>query len=120
MEKENTTYVLRKIDVAQCFDELSILEVKKSKSTDSERANSLESQIILLKQDIDKAIGSDLLEKIYHSEFYMHLFSTNLIIFESVDKLKETELPRLTMKRFYAKRDIQKHFFGKTLNEIKV
>lgn len=112
--------VLHKIEIAQAFDELSILEIKKSKLINQKQKKLLEKQINVLKDEILLAVGSVLMEKIYHSDFYKNLFNTNLDIFISVDKFKTSEPAQLNMKRIDAKRKLQEYFFGKVLEEIKI
>lgn len=115
-------YVLHKIEVAQAFDELSILEIKELKLKDKhqEQKKILEKQINILKKEIRQSIGSNLMKEIYNSTFYIYLFNTNLEIFISVDKFKVFEPVQLNIKRFNAKKKLQEYFFKKTLGEIKI
>ncbi len=113
-------HVLHKIEIAQAFDELSILEIKKSKLKNKKLKKFLGQQIIILKKEIDQSIGPDLTEKICCSDAYINLFNANLNIFQSVDKFKNFEPVQLNMKRIDAKRDLQESFFGKSLEEIKM
>lgn len=113
-------YVLHKIEVAQAFDELSILEIKKSKSINQKQKDVLEKQINLLENEINQAIGFELTKKIYSSDLYLNLYNTNHSVFESVEKFKECELPRLTMQRYFAKKGLQKHFFNNDFGEVKM
>lgn len=113
-------YVLHKIEVAQAFDELSILEIKNQKSNDQKQIQSLADQIYILKREISQFIGSSRMEKIYHSDYYTNLISANLNIFESVDRFKTSEPAQLNMKRIDAKRKLQEYFFSSLLKEIKI
>ncbi len=114
------TYVSHKIEIAQAFDELSILKIKQSKAKDQKLKKHLGKQICILIEEINEAISYKLTKEIYCSKFYMDLFDANLNIFESVDKFKDSEPAQLNMKRIDAKRIIQKRFFGKPLGEIKL
>ncbi len=114
------SHVLHKIEAAQAFDELSILEIKKSQSNHQEQKKLLERQIFVLKKEIEHSIGLDLTEKIYNSDLYSNLLNANLDIFKSVDKFKATEPAQLNMKRMDAKRTLQEKFFGEVLEEIKM
>lgn len=113
-------YVLHKIEVAQAFDELSILEIKNFKSKNKKQKISLNKQIGVLKDEIYQSIGLVLMEKIYNSKFYTNLYNANLDIFKSVDRFKTSEPAMLNMRRVDAKRKMQKHFFKKPLDEIKI
>lgn len=116
----NVQYVLHKIEIAQAFDELSILEIKKAESTDQKQRKLLGKQIRILGEEIDQSIDSDLAVKIYCSDLYTNLYNTNFDIFKSVDKFKTFEPVQLNLKRFEAKRKLQEFFSGGDLAEIKI
>lgn len=113
-------YVSHKIEVAQAFDELSILEIKKSKLKNQKLKKLLKQQIVILKKEISQTIGNDLTKRIYYSDFYTNLFNSNMDIFLSVDKFKNSEPAQLNMKRIDAKKALQEKFFRKSLEEIKM
>lgn len=114
------THVLHKIEVAQAFDELSILEIKKNNLINRDRRMSIKEQICLLRKEIITSIGFDLMEQIYHSNFYSTLFNTNSKIFEYINKLDWGKAAEFNRKRFEAKKVLQEHFLGKKLKEIKI
>lgn len=114
------SYIFHKVEAAQVFDELSILEIKKLKSTNEDQRNALGKQINIIKEEISNSIGDNLANEIYSSEFYAELLNSNLNIFNSVDKFKMSEPAQLNMKRIEAKRSLQESFFKKSLEEIKI
>lgn len=113
-------YVLHKIEVAQAFDELSILEIKKAKRIDPEHKLALAKQICRLKTEINSSIGAELARQICYSSFYLDLYNANLQIFKYVDQQKWTEAAEWNIKRFESKKALQKNFFGENLEEIKI
>jgi hypothetical protein len=113
-------YVLHKIEAALAFDELSILEIKDSQLKDERLRGPLNKQIRVLWEEIVSSLGGELAQTIYKSDYYSNLFLANLYVFKSVDKFKGHELPELTMKRYFAKKDLQQYFFNKDIAEVKM
>lgn len=123
------------IDIAEGFDRLSIMEVKKSKSPPLKQAE-IELQIQTLQNQISTAIGLDLAEKIYDSPEYKELYNVNKEIFLSIDELRleskcncidyravailGIKIDSLNTKRFNVKNKIQEKHFGKKMEEVKL
>lgn len=113
------------IQESEAFDRLSILEIKKFESRKIEEKFKLDNQVEYLERQINNAIGYDLAQKIYCSDFYTNLYNINFALFEKIDKLKEKdfsgrEFNDLNYKRFTSKQELQKEFFKNELEEIKI
>jgi hypothetical protein len=113
------------IDVAQAYDALSVLEIKKFQSKEISIKNKLIEQIKELRQSINIALRYDLAKRIYDSIEYKNLYKVNYDLFKLIDDCKKIdidakEIDILNHKRFEAKQQLQNKFFGKELEEIKL
>lgn len=114
------------LDEAAAYDLLSILEVKKYFCDAGPKKELIRSQIAQLQEEISQAVGYDLAKKIYCSDFYTFLYNANFDIFKLIEETKRN--PAITLKRadelnyhrFTAKQNLQKEFFNKNLEEIKI
>jgi hypothetical protein len=107
------------VDEAYAFDYLSILEVKKEKTSSNHEAwfncwkhlrNQFESEKWLL---------------MICSEEYKNMIKANKLTFEAVDKAKTNEVTAqyvdfCNYQRHIAKENFQKKFFSKSLSEVKI
>lgn len=107
------------VEEGAAFDILSILEIKLCECPEPARREQLRNQIQLLQSEINQAIGYDLGKKIYCSDFYTSLYNANFAVFEQIDKEK-SKADLLNFDRFKAKQALQKEFFSKELEEIKI
>lgn len=111
------------IEEAAFFDIYSILDIKGIKNPNFHNADNLNKCYLSLKSQLDY----NLLLTIFNSVEYKNLFDTNLKIFEILDKAKKEpetiyieDADYLNYDRFKAKQELQKKFFNKDLNEIKI
>lgn len=107
------------VEESAAFDILSILEIKLAKTNDLIKKTALQRQIVLLQSEINTAIGYDLGKKIYRSPHYRALYEANQSVFLQIDKEK-SQADKLNYYRFLAKQELQKEFFHKELEEIKL
>lgn len=107
------------VDEAYAFDYLSILEVKKQKSSDSNKAwlncwSHLQNQF-----EPEKWLS------MIYSQEYKSMIKANLLTFEAVDKAKTNKVPAkyvddCNYQRYLAKQNFQNKFFKSKLSEIKI
>ena len=102
------------------FDDLSILEVKESFCLNWDIREKLENQIQELEKQLNETLGYTKSKEIYNSEEYEKLYKLNKQIFDEVEKIKDSEIQKLNKKRFEAKKQLNKIFFGEELGEIKI
>lgn len=120
------------VDISECYDRLSILQIKvksnltKSSSLDSiNQLKLLGAQIDHLEEEVSIAIGRELAEKIYKSKEYKSLYLTNGRIFDLIDQVKfENSIGKMVdnenHNRFLCKKSLQEAFFSKAPEEIKI
>jgi hypothetical protein len=113
------------LDEAYVFDLLSILDLKKDKSKNTELYNIHLENYYSLYLDILNQIGIEELSKILNSEEYKELKHANMRVFDLVDLcLKDEglagETARENHKRFILKNKLQKKFFKNNLKEAKI
>jgi hypothetical protein len=107
------------VDEAYAFDYLSILEVKKQKSSSAIEAWS-KCYIHLQKQfDSEKWLS------MIYSEEYRNMIKANQLTFDAVDKAKNNEVTAqhvdyCNYQRHAAKQNFQKRFFNNALSELKI
>jgi len=107
------------VDEAYAFDYLSILEVKKQKSSSAIEAWS-KCYIHLQKQfDSEKWLS------MIYSEEYRNMIKANELTFDAVDKAKNNEVTaqyvdHCNYQRHTAKQSFQKRFFNSNLSELKI
>ena len=107
------------VDEAYAFDYLSILEVKKQKSSSAIEAWS-KCYIHLQKQfDSEKWLS------MIYSEEYRNMIKANELTFDAVDKAKNNEVTAqhvdyCNYQRHAAKQNFQKRFFNNALSELKI
>lgn len=107
------------VDEAYAFDYLSILEVKKQKSSNNNLTwlnclSHLQNQF-----ELEKWLS------MIHSEEYKNMVKANLLTFEAVDKAKNNEVTAqyvdyCNYQRHIAKENFQKKFFNTNLSELKI
>jgi len=107
------------VDEAYAFDYLSILEVKKQKSSNNNLTwlnclSHLQNQF-----ELEKWLS------MIHSEEYKNMVKANLLTFEAVDKAKNDEVTaryvdHCNYQRHIAKENFQKKFFNTNLSELKI
>ena len=107
------------VDEAYAFDYLSILEVKKQKSSTSYDSwqkcyNHLENQF-----------DSEKWKLMINSEEYNNMIKANLLTFDAVDKAKTNEVTAqhvdyCNFQRHTAKQNFQNKFFNSDLSEVKI
>lgn len=113
------------LDEAYVFDLLSILDLKKDKSKNTELYNiHLENYYRLYLEIVDQ-IGLDNIKMILDSQEYKELKETNIRVFDLVDLgLKDEGLAGITARenynRFILKNKLQKKFFKNNLKEVKI
>lgn len=113
------------LDEAYVFDLLSILDLKKDKSKNTESYNTHIENYYSLYLEIANDIGIEQLSTILNSEEYKELKETNIRVFDLVDLgLKDQglagETARENYKRFILKNKLQKKFFKNNLKEAKI
>lgn len=107
------------VDEAYAFDYLSILEVKKQKSSTNNKAwldcwSHLQNQF-----EPEKWLS------MIYSQEYKNMIKANLLTFEAVDKAKNNEVTAqyvdyCNYERYIAKQNFQKKFFIDSLQEQKI
>jgi hypothetical protein len=107
------------VDEAYAFDYLSILEIKKQKSSN---ANSAWENCF---SNIQNQFDSEKWLSIINSEEYKNMIKANLLTFEAVDKAKNNEVSAqyvdyCNYQRHIAKENFQKKFFNTNLSELKI
>jgi len=106
------------VDEAYAFDYLSILEIKKEKSSNNKQW--LDCLLHLQNQfEPEKWLS------IIHSEEYKSMIKANLLTFDAVDKAKNNEVTAqhvdyCNYQRHTAKQNFQKKFFTSDLSELKI
>jgi hypothetical protein len=106
------------VDEAYAFDYLSILEIKKEKS--SNNTQWLDCWLYLQNQ-----FESEKWLSMIHSEEYKNMIKANLLTFDAVDKAKNNEVTAqhvdyCNYQRHTAKQNFQKKFFTSDLSELKI
>jgi hypothetical protein len=106
------------VDEAYAFDYLSILEIKKEKS--SNNTQWLDCWLYLQNQ-----FESQKWLSMIHSEEYKNMIKANLLTFDAVDKAKNNEVTAqhvdyCNYQRHTAKQNFQKKFFNNNLCELKI
>lgn len=106
------------VDEAYAFDYLSILEIKKEKSSDDKQW--LDCWLFLQNQ-----FESEKWLSIINSEEYKNMIKANLLTFDAVDKAKNNEVTAqhvdyCNYQRHAAKQNFQKKFFTSDLSELKI
>ena len=108
-----------KVDEAYAFDYLSILEVKKQKSSSAIEAWS--KCYVYLQTQFDSERWSLMI----NSEEYKNMIKANELTFDAVDKAKNNEVTAqhvdyCNYQRHSAKQNFQKKFFTSDLSELKI
>ena len=107
------------VDEAYAFDYLSILEVKKQKSSISNDAWAKCYAYLQNQFDNEKWLH------MMHSKEYENMIKANESTFDAVDKAKNNEVTaqyvdNCNYQRHVAKRNFQKKFFNSELSELKI
>jgi len=107
------------VDEAYAFDYLSILEVKKQKSSISNDAWA--KCYVYLQNQFDNEKWSHMM----HSKEYENMIKANELTFDAVDKAKNNEVTAqhvdyCNYQRHSAKQNFQKKFFTSDLSELKI
>jgi hypothetical protein len=107
------------VDEAYAFDYLSILEVKKQKSSISNDAWA--KCYVYLQNQFDNEKWLHMM----HSKEYENMIKANLLTFDAVDKAKNNEVTAqhvdyCNYQRHSAKQNFQKKFFTSDLSELKI
>ena len=107
------------VDEAYAFDYLSILEVKKQKSSISNDAWAKCYAYLQNQFDNEKWLH------MMHSKEYENMIKANELTFDAVDKAKNNEVTAqhvdyCNYQRHIAKQDFQKKFFTSDLSELKI
>jgi len=113
------------LDEAYVFDLLSILDLKKDKSKNTEAYNIHIQNYNNLYSEILEQVGAEELLNILNSQEYQELKQTNIRVFDLVDLgLKDQGLAGKTARenyqRFILKNKLQKKFFKNNLKEAKI
>ena len=108
-----------KVDEAYAFDYLSILEVKKQKSSSAIEAWS---KCYL---NLQAQFDSEKWFLMINSEEYKNMIKANLLTFDAVGKAKNNEVTAqhvdyCNYQRHTAKENFQKKFFNTNLSELKL
>lgn len=111
--------ILLQVDEAYAFDYLSILEVKKQKS--SSAIETWSKCYIHLQTQFD----SEKWFFMVNSEEYKNMIEANKLTFDAVDKAKNNEVTaqyvdHCNYQRHAAKQNFQKRFFNSNLSELKI
>lgn len=106
------------VDEAYAFDYLSILEVKKNKSSFSNNAWSI------CYNNLKNQFNSQKWQLMMSSEEYQNMIKANELTFDAVNKAKTNNVTAqhvdyCNYQRHLAKQDFQKKFFNTNLNEEK-
>jgi hypothetical protein len=107
------------VDEAYAFDYLSILQVKKQKSSS---AIETWSRCYL---NLQTQFDSEKWFLMINSEEYENMIKANLLTFDAVDKAKNNEVTAqyvdyCNYQRYAAKQNFQKKFFNNNLCELKI
>lgn len=107
------------VDEAYAFDYLSILEVKKQKSSSAIEAWSKCYVHLQTQFDSEKWFS------MVNSEEYKNMIEANQLTFDAVDKAKNNEVTAqyvdyCNYQRHTAKQNFQKRFFMSNLSELKI
>jgi len=107
------------VDEAYAFDYLSILEVKKQKSS-----NNIQAWLNCWSHLQNQFEHEKWLSMIYSQE-YKDMINANQLTFEAVDKAKNNEVTAqyvdyCNYQRHIAKENFQKKFFNTNLSELKI
>ena len=107
------------VDEAYAFDYLSILEVKKQKSSISNDAWAKCYAYLQNQFDNEKWLH------MMHSKEYENMIKANELTFDAVDKAKNNEVTAQRVdycnyQRHVAKQNFQKKFFTSDLSELKI
>jgi len=107
------------VDEAYAFDYLSILEVKKQKSSISNDAWT--KCYVYLQNQFDNEKWLHMM----HSKEYENMIKANELTFDAVDKAKNNEVTAqhvdyCNYQRYSAKQNFQKKFFTSDLSELKI
>jgi hypothetical protein len=107
------------VDEAYAFDYLSILEVKKQKSSSAIETWSKCYIHLQIQFDSEKWFF------MVNSEEYKNMIEANKLTFDAVDKAKNNEVTAqyvdyCNYQRHTAKQNFQKKFFNNNLSEIKI
>ena len=113
------------LEESECFDRLSILEIKEIECQNADVHIRLQQQINDLQEEINIGIGRDLAAKIYCSPEYTALYNANFAIFNGVeratrDAITAFRLNCLNVVRTEKKKELQKVFFGSNSVEVKL
>lgn len=113
------------LDEAYVFDLLSILDLKRNKSTKKEDNQKHIENYNILYDEISEQITDIKMYQIIKSKEYKDLIDINTKVFDLVDLGKEQEgLTRITAManydRFILKNKLQKKFFQNPLKEVKI
>ena len=119
------------IDEASAFDMLSILEIKLIGEWRMEQAKKkkLNENYELLKGEIIEQIGEQKYNEILDSEEYRFLLASNNVVFQMIDKVKESKareaqtakvVQSMNDDRFRLKSKLQTQFFNNKLIEQKL
>jgi len=107
------------VDEAYAFDYLSILEVKRGKSSNNNQA------WLNCWSHLQNQFESEKWLSMIYSEEYKNMVKANLLTFEAVDKAKNDEVTAryvdyCNYQRHIAKENFQKKFFNTNLSELKI
>jgi len=107
------------VDEAYAFDYLSILEIKKQKSSISNDAWA--KCYVYLQNQFDNEKWLHMM----HSKEYENMIKANELTFDAVDKAKNNEVTAqhvdyCNYQRHIAKQNFQKKFFTSDLSELKI
>ena len=107
------------VDEAYAFDYLSILEIKKQKSSISN--NAWIKCYVYLQNQFDNEKWSHMM----HSKEYESMIKANELTFDAVNKAKNNEVTAqhvdyCNYQRHSAKQNFQKKFFTSDLSELKI
>ena len=107
------------VDEAYAFDYLSILEVKKQKSSASNNA------WVKCHAHLQKQFHSEKWMSMLCSKEYKNMIKANELTFNAVDKAKNNEVTaqyvdHCNYQRHVAKQNFQKKFFNSELSELKI
>jgi len=119
------------IDEASAFDMLSILEIKLIGEwrMNAEKKKKLNENYELLKGEIIESIGEQKYNEILDSEEYRFLLASNNVVFQMIDKVKESKareaqtakvVQSMNDDRFRLKSKLQIQFFNNKLIEQKL
>ena len=119
------------IDEASAFDMLSILDIKLmgEYKIDNAKKKKLNENYELLKGEIIEQIGEDKFNQILDSEEYRFLLASNNVVFQMIDKVKESKareaqtskvVQSMNDDRFRCKGNLQNAFFNNKLIEQKL